>query len=81
MTISNQSRNKMKQVEKLANDELYLELRKVVQIANQAASKAKAENLKFGIPKIFWRKGTLYYELPDGRITTNRPEVLEEKSL
>ena len=70
----------MKEVVKLSNDDLYLELRKVIQIANQAASKAKAENLKYGIPKIFWRKGILYYELANGQITTRRPEILKKKT-
>lgn len=67
----------MKEVEKLANDDLYLELRNILRIANQAASKAKAENLKYGIPKIFYRKGILYYELENGVITTQRPEILK----
>lgn len=70
----------MKEVEKLANDNLYLELRKVLRIANQAASKAKAENSKYGIPKIFYRKGILYYELDNGEITTQRPDILKKQN-
>jgi len=70
----------MKEVEKIANDSLYLELRQVLRIANQAASKARAENLKYGIPRIFSRKGTLYYELPNGKITTQQPEILKNKT-
>ena len=69
----------MKEVEKIANDDFYLELRQVLRIANQAASKARAENLKYGIPRIFSRKGILYYELPNGKITTQQPEVLKKK--
>lgn len=71
----------MKEVEKIPNDEFYLELRRVLRIANQAASKAKAENKKFGIPRIFSRKGILYYELADGQITTQPPEILEKKTI
>ena len=70
----------MKEVEKISNDDLYLELRKILRIANQAASKAKAENLKYGIPKIFSRQGILYYELENGVITTERPEILRKKT-
>ena len=70
----------MKEVEKIANDKFYLELRKVLRIANQAASRARAENLKYGIPRIFSRKGILYYELPNGQITTQQPEILKKKT-
>ena len=70
----------MKEVEKIANDNFYLELRQVLRIANQAASKARAENLKYGIPRIFSRKGTLYYEFPNGKITTQPPEILRKRT-
>ena len=36
----------MIEVEKLANDDLYIEMRNIVRIANQAASQAKLENKK-----------------------------------
>jgi len=70
----------MKEVEKISNDNLYLELRKILRIANQAAIRAKAENLKYGIPRIFSRRGILYYELESGLITTQRPEILKKKT-
>lgn len=68
----------MKEVEKISNDDFYLELREVLRIANQAASRAKAENLRYGIPRIFSRKGILYYELSNGQITTQQPEILKK---
>lgn len=67
----------MKEVEKLDNDNLYLELRNILRIASQAANQAKLENKKYGIPKIFSRNGILYYELENGQITTKRPSILE----
>jgi len=70
----------MKEVEKLSNIDLYIELRNVLRIANQAASQAKLENKKFGIPKIFTRKRILYFELDNGVITTERPEILKKKT-
>lgn len=69
----------MREVEKLDNDDLYIELRNILQIANRAASKAKLDNKKCGIPKIFTRNGILYFELEDGQITTRRPKILTKK--
>jgi hypothetical protein len=69
----------MKEVERLPSDEAYLEAREIVRIANQAASKARAENLKYGIPKMFSRKGIIYYEFENGHITTEKPEIFKKK--
>jgi len=69
----------MIEVEKLANDDLYIEMRNIVRIANQAASQAKLENKKYGIPKIFARNNIIYFELESGEITTERPEILKKK--
>ena len=41
----------MKEVAKLENNELYLELCNILRIANQAAHQAQLENKKYGIPK------------------------------
>ena len=71
----------MKEVEKLENDELYLELRNILRIANQAAHQAKLDNKRYGIPKIFSRNKILYFELENGHITTQRPEILKKKSI
>lgn len=70
----------MKEVEKLANDDLYIELRNILRIANQAANQAKLENKKYGIPKIFSRNRILYFEFANGQITTQRPEILKKKT-
>ena len=52
------------------------EIQRITRIANQAAHRAQEENRRFGIPNVFSRNGILYFELPDGTITTERPEVL-----
>lgn len=70
----------MREVEKLQNSELYLEMRNILRIANQAAMKAKIENKKYGIPKIFSRNNILYFEFENGQITTQRPQILERKT-
>ena len=68
----------MREVEKLADEYIYIEMRNIVRIANQAASQAKLENKKYGIPKIFARNNIIYFELDNGKITTERPEILKE---
>ena len=70
----------MKEVEKLKNDDLYIDLRDVLRIANQAAFQAKIDNRKFGIPKIISRNQIIYFELENGLITTQRPELLKKKT-
>jgi len=69
----------MREVEKLADEYIYIEMRNIVRIANQAASQAKLENKKYGIPKIFARNNIIYFELENGEITTERPEILKKK--
>ena len=67
----------MKEVDTLSDTSIYLKLRDILRIARQAAHAAQLENERYGIPKIFSRKGIIYYEYPDGRITTERPEMFE----
>jgi hypothetical protein len=42
-------------------------------IGNCAVHKALEENRRLGIPNVFSRNGKLYYELPNGEITTQDP--------
>ena len=68
----------MIEVEKLDNDNLYIEMRNILRIANKAAYQAKLENKKHGIPKIFARNHIIYFELENGEITTQRPEMFKK---
>lgn len=61
---------------KSLNEELDL----IIELGNIAVQKAKAENHRLGIPNVFGKDGILYYELPNGTITTERPETLKEKN-
>lgn len=42
-------------------------------IGNRAVKKAQEENRRLGIPNAYSRNGQIYYELPDGTITTEDP--------
>lgn len=48
------------------------------QIGNRAVKKAQEENRRFGLPSVYCKNGKLYYELPDGTITMERPKILDE---
>ena len=65
----------MKRVKKM-DDEMYIETREILRIANQAVAKAKAENKKQGIPDTFIKNGKLYYLSADGSITTIDPRTI-----
>lgn len=70
----------MREVDNLKDSDLYLEMRDILRIANQAAMKAKEENKKYGIPKMFARNGIVYFEYDNGEITTEIPEILKKKN-
>ncbi len=62
--------------------ETYKQARKFRQICNRAVKRAQEENRKKGIPNVYDINGHLYYELPNGELTTEDPYPLtkEEKT-
>jgi hypothetical protein len=68
----------MKEVKQLSNDKLYIDLVNIIRIANKAVKKAKEENIKFGIPDTFWKKGNIYYVLSNGEITMKPPPIMRK---
>ncbi len=66
----------MKQVGRLKDSTIYIEVADILRIANQAVRKAKEENKKFGIPDTFWKNGKVYYVLTNGEITTVPPAIM-----
>lgn len=67
----------MKEVEKLKDKSIYIEMRDIIRIGNKAIMNAKAENKRLGIPEVFSKNGILYYLLPNGEITKERPQILQ----
>ena len=53
--------------------EIYRQAAEMVLIGNRAVHKAQAESRRMGVPNVYSHNGTLYYELPDGRLTTENP--------
>ena len=66
----------MKRVDRLSDNQLYVDLADMLTVANQAVKKAKEENQKMGIPDTFSKNGRVYYMLQDGSITQDRPNIL-----
>ncbi len=67
----------MRQVDKIENEYIYIEIAEMMRIANHAVQKAKQDNKRLGIPETFFKNGKIYYILTDGKITTSRPEILK----
>ncbi len=40
--------------------------------------KAQEESLKKGVPNVYCKNGNFYFELPDGTITTEIPEIYKD---
>lgn len=54
--------------------EIYQEAIEHARLAKRAVRKAIEENRRLGLPNVFYRNGRMYWELPDGTITYERPE-------
>lgn len=61
------------EVKKFADEDIYRLGSEIQKIGNRAIKNVIRENRKLGIPLVFSRNGTIYYELPDGVITTESP--------
>ncbi len=53
--------------------ETYHEVIEIQRIGNRAVRKAQEESRKLGVPNIYSHNGSLYYELPNGELTTVDP--------
>ncbi len=45
----------------------------IMRIGNAAVYKAQQDSLKNGVPNVYSKNGTLYYQLPNGDITMEDP--------
>jgi len=60
-------------VDKFDDIEIYQEAFEIQKIGNEAVRRVIKENKEKGIPIVFSRNGIIYYELPNGEITTKSP--------
>lgn len=55
------------------NPEIYRRSREYLRIGNRAVRRAQEESRRLNVPNVYSHNGTLYFELPDGRLTTVNP--------
>lgn len=60
--------------------DIYEEAFEFQRIANRAVKRVQEENRKKGVPNVYSYNGVLYYELPNGELTTEDPSVKEESA-
>ncbi len=53
--------------------ELYEQAIEFERIGNRAVRKAQERNRRLGVPNVYSKGGTIYYERPDGTLTMEDP--------
>jgi CMP-N-acetylneuraminic acid synthetase len=53
--------------------DIYREAAELQRIGNRAVRKAQEESRRRNVPNVYSHNGMIYYELPDGRLTTVDP--------
>ena len=53
--------------------QIYREAAELRRLGSRGARKAQEKNRRLGIPNAYSKRGTLYFELPSGEITTEDP--------
>ena len=53
---------------------------KIIKIGTRAVKNAQEENRKHGLPSVYSKNKKMYYELPDGTITTEEPIELVSRT-
>jgi len=53
--------------------DIYREAAELQRIGNRAVRKAQEESRRRNVPNVYSHNGTIYYELPDGRLTNVDP--------
>lgn len=48
----------------------------IIRLGNRGVRKAQKENRRLGIPNVYFKDGVIYYQLPNGEITTKEPKEL-----
>lgn len=55
------------------NAEIYREVVEILRIGNRAVQRAQEINRELNIPNVYEINGTLYYELPNGKLSLRDP--------
>ena len=63
----------------LDNLETYQKADELMRICRTAVRKARAESLRLGVANVYSFDGKLYYELPNGDYSRERPKTAADK--
>lgn len=55
--------------------------KKVLKIASRATKEAQKKSLKNGIPNVYSKNNNIFFQLPDGTITQEEPEMYKNLKL
>ena len=61
------------ELDKFDDNSIYQRAWEIQRIGNDAVNRVLKENKELGIPIVFSKNGIIYYELPNGEITTQSP--------
>jgi len=50
----------------------------LTRLGNRGVRKAQEENRSLGIPNVYYKYGKIYYQLPNGEITTVKPKIFSQ---
>ncbi|MCK4304215.1 MAG: hypothetical protein KAY24_08240 [Candidatus Eisenbacteria sp.] len=53
--------------------ETYRQAAEMLRIGSRAVRRAQEESRRLGVPNVYVHNGTIFYELPDGELTTADP--------
>jgi len=69
----------LEEYEKLKRDlDFYKRRDEMLRIGKKAVQEAQKRSLENGVPNVYSRNGKLYYQLPDGTITSETPKEYKE---
>ena len=54
-------------------------MNELLRIGRAAVLKAQEESRRMGVPNVYSYDGVIYYELPNGELTTEVPEIYRNK--
>jgi hypothetical protein len=63
-------------IEPVSKIETYQKADEAIRIFRSAVRKAQEESRRFGVPNVYSINGILHYEMPNGELTTVRPEAI-----
>lgn len=50
----------------------------LTRLGNRGVKKAQEENHRLGIANVYYKNGKIYYQLPNGEITTDKPQKVPQ---